>query len=818
VRTLRNLRQQRRSERPLPWIVAAGSISLLVLAAAFLGIRAIRSSFDEPSGAMYVLIVLLGIVALAAIIAVFFYTVRKRLMQERLGGTMMGWLQSHVYLGLFAIVAALAHAFLFPLSLGLSSGMFTLIVLVVLVISGALWRVVYTRVPPQVPGDVGNLSIRDSRDRALDNRIELDKLKVGKSREFQDAADDLLDARKHPVEIDQIVAGLDPAERESWPQVRHLVASINSESVRTVKQRRYARTLQLWRAVHLPLAALLLIGVLFHLYEVFNVGDLFASEVEQDFAGSEDCATCHGEIADEWKLSLHRNAQSSTITVAQTAAALDNDSSIGKICVNCHAPIGSQFSQSATFPVGSDPGVSPGGPEEEGITCVVCHTMPNAPDELAGFGELPLEEKGWLRLGTMVGPPLDDEDGVPNTAHDFATGFMRDPLASSQLCGACHNVVADPQDPNNRELGLAASDSQPVDSDGNGVLDENELNKDQALVLQTTFNEWEDFIAASGGSGTSCVDCHMPPKEPAPIAAGPPALAAPDRDRNEHTFVGVDYELNTDYYGQPGMPSGALEKVLEDREELLRTAVTITPEIPEAQGGVLTAVFHIRNNTGHSFPTGFAFARQFWLEVSAQTSGGQPICLRPVEGFNTPCESGRIASPSDDLKTCDVQPIGALGNNSFDVQLLQPFGAGDCDPWLVNFQKLLTDGGQQGAGTLVERAFQTLVGGAVKDRIRAVNDPLTGDAQVIATIPHGEADRYAYEFDVSQVPPGESVSVTAVLRFRHLPPYFVRALESFLPEDVTADELLANMTVVDVASNKELGDDTTDPDPATLAP
>jgi hypothetical protein len=801
-------------------VILAAVLAVIALAAAFLGIRALRSS-DQPSGPMYFLIVLLGILALATIIAVFFYTIRKRVMQEKLGGTMMGWLQSHVYLGILAVLAALAHAFLFPLSFGLSSGMFSLIILVILVISGALWRVVYARVPPQVPGDVGNLSISDSRDRALERRIELDKLKVGKSREFQEAVDALVEGRAHPAQVEQMVMGLEPAEREAWAQVQHLIALLHSESVRENKQRRYAKTLQLWRAVHLPLAALLLVGVAVHLFSVFNLGSFFQGEAEKKFAASEDCATCHGEIVDEWKLSLHRNAQSSTITVAQTEAALDNDSSVGKICVNCHAPIGTKFSQSATFPVGSDPGANPVGVEEEGITCVVCHTMPEAPDELDGFGELPLEEKGFLRLGTMVGPPLDGEEGVPNSAHDFDTGFMRDPVASSDLCGACHNVFADPQDPTNKDLGLAPNNSDRVDIGNDEILDENVIDKNNNLVLQTTFNEWEDFITASGGAGASCVDCHMPPKEPAPIADGPPALSAPDRDRNEHTFVGVDYELNTEYYEQGGMPSDALERVLEEREDLLQTSVTITGETPPEgfvdDPGVLTSVFHIRNNTGHSFPTGFAFARQFWLEVSAETSSGEPVCLLPVGDIPSPCASGQIGAADEDLKTCDAQPLGAIEDQTFDVQLLDASPLDDCDPWLVNFQKLLTDGGQQGAGVLVERAFQTLAAGAVKDRVRTVSDPLNGDTQVIAAIPHGQADRFAYQFDVRGVPQGESVRVTAVLHFRHLPPYFVRALENFLPEDLTADELLANMTVVDVASNKELDESGTNPDPETLS-
>ena len=48
----------------------------------------------------------------------------------------------------------------------------------------------------------------------------------------------------------------------------------------------------------------------------------------------------------------------------------------------------------------------------------------------------------------------------------------------------------------------------------------------------------------------------------------------------------------------------------------------------DAADGFLTVSVEVHNNLlAHAFPTGFAFARQFWLEVSAETDGGDEICL-----------------------------------------------------------------------------------------------------------------------------------------------------------------------------------------------
>ena len=177
-------------ERPWPWIGVFALLALVVLVASFFGIRALQAP-GTKSGTMFALIAALGVVALLLILVTFFYSARKRLLQERLGGTMMAWLKAHVWLGLVALVAVFAHAFLFPLSSSLTSGKISTILLIVLVVSGALWRAVYRQVPPKVPGDVGNLSIIDTRQRVEELTIELDKVRVGKSQAVQQEVDDL---------------------------------------------------------------------------------------------------------------------------------------------------------------------------------------------------------------------------------------------------------------------------------------------------------------------------------------------------------------------------------------------------------------------------------------------------------------------------------------------------------------------------------------------------------------------------------------------------------------------------------------------------
>ncbi len=71
------------------------------------------------------------------------------------------------------------------------------------------------------------------------------------------------------------------------------------------------------------------------------------------------------------------------------------------------------------------------------------------------------------------------------------------------------------------------------------------------------------------------------------------------------------------------------------------------------------------------------------------------------------------------------------------------------------------------------------------------------------------SDSYDYVFNTASLPPGTEIVVTAKLRFRHLPPYFVKGLaegdaeQERIPEEAKItdpDALLKNMVITDVVT------------------
>ena len=234
-------------------------------------------------------------------------------------------------------------------------------------------------------------------------------------------------------------------------------------------------------------------------------------------------------------------------------------------------------------------------------------------------------------------------------------------VGSSQLCGACHNVKVDM---NGNGLSPVTDDNtSTTDADGNFTLDQNELDVDangqlQDLVLQTTFDEWQDYVAGFEARIKSdprnkieaplgCTDCHMPTTgdgKQAVVDFAPGLLSKPDRTYRSHMFVGVDYDLDTAHYEESGMPANALQTVLDARQALIESAVTleVVDKGPNANGDDVQSVVVQNNLLGHNFPTGFAFARQFWLEVTANDRGRQRgVPHEAVERHRHPVLVGR---------------------------------------------------------------------------------------------------------------------------------------------------------------------------------
>lgn len=720
----------------------------------------------------------------------------------------------------------------------------------------------YASLPKRIPATVGNLSRTDTRSRREQIQVEIEKTTAGASAELRRLIELRLAGTARPSELDEKAGALSPEEQAAWREVRQLADRRDRYRDREPKQERYHRLLQGWKVLHLPLAIVLGVAIAIHISDVLGLTPrVFANEADA-LPASEQCAVCHSEVVREWMLAIHSSAQTTPTTVAQTALALQQDPAIGQICTNCHAPLGTQIAPSDTFPL---PGEGDEAVLSDGVTCWTCHAIPEAPTEIRGaVDDFPVNRVEGRSFGTVFSTPLGSEPPLPVPDHQVEVGFMGSRLGTFELCGACHNVKVDLAESQDgfSPFGDDVSDervsefraSPPLDSDGNGTIDENELqfldldgdgfadlspgsperdvdgtNRLLDLVLQTTFDEWENFIASNQVSSKhTCGTCHMPSLGAGPTVDDAPAgLAIPERPRHSHEFIGVDYDLTPGHYAALGVGGDdATEEVLADRLGLISSAVDVSAEVVKLNPQLLRARVRIVSGIiGHEFPTGFAFARQWWFEVSAETADGTPVCLVPVHpvfgpdrraGIPSPCSSGSPPSggtwsergtAAEDVSTCDPREVaktfaadfavvGLVPNNAtVDLAVAAPLA--NCDPWLANFQKILTDGDPEGTGRFIEVPYQSLLPDIVKLQTRVADNQLMAPLKPYDD-PTTEADdrakEFDYVFDVSQVR-GQEVTVTVVMHLRHLPPYFIRALDGFYPDGLTADRLLEQLVV-----------------------
>src|SRR6185503_18389078 len=304
------------------------------------------------------------------------------------------------------------------------------------------------------------------------------------------------------------------------------------------------------------------------------------------------------------------------------------------------------------------------------------------------------------------------------------------------------------------------------------------------------------------------------------------SLALPDRPLHSHEFVGVDYDLEPGHYEGLGVGDDARTEVLNARDRLISRAVTLTPEVDQVTAQTITVAVTVRtSDIGHDFPTGFAFARQWWLEVKATTESGDTgtVCLLPVNpgalridrrnGIPTPnCSSGSPTggvdwsqAPAEDLRTCDPRQVAAeFGTlNNATVVLTASAPLTDCDPWLTNFQKILTDGDPEATGRFLEVPYQSLLPDIVKLQtrvadqqvmapIKSFDDPNTRDVD--------EREKtFLYIFDTSRAR-GQKITVSFALHLRHLPPYFLTGLDGLYSDNLTGETLLKQMVVSTAAT------------------
>ena len=232
-----------------------------------------------------------GALGTLAILILLYFGVRKRSYRST-WGTLEGWLQCHLYLGLLAAVLILFHTgFRFHDKVAVAA----FAVLLIVVASGFWGAVVYTGAPrrlTEVEGDLPPAAIAQQLDQL---GRTMARLAAGRSAPFQKVCTDLLaelvparlagwkllfggERRKRGDAAAPWAAELrhvPPGEQEELRQLIVLSRQRRELHQRLLAQQRYRNQLEVWLYLHLPLSLALVALVAAHLIAV-----LFFSKLE----------------------------------------------------------------------------------------------------------------------------------------------------------------------------------------------------------------------------------------------------------------------------------------------------------------------------------------------------------------------------------------------------------------------------------------------------------------------------------------------------------------------------------------------------------
>lgn len=268
------------SRRARPWIATA-----LALAAALAVSYVVYLAHTPephggtPAGLAY------GVAAAALLAVLFGLAVRKRAYRSRLG-SLDGWLQAHLYLGLLTVPLVLAHAgFRFEDPLAIAA----FAVLLAVVATGLIGARLYATVPRRLSAVEGDLSPEQLAEAIHGRRQTMARLAAGRSpafvaiyRELDQAgrpgplaAWRVLAAGAAPAALpaeEALLARVGPTERTPLAELLHEARRGRELHAELQRLRRARNLLEVWLYAHLPLAAVLGVLVAAHGVAAFYFG------------------------------------------------------------------------------------------------------------------------------------------------------------------------------------------------------------------------------------------------------------------------------------------------------------------------------------------------------------------------------------------------------------------------------------------------------------------------------------------------------------------------------------------------------------------
>jgi hypothetical protein len=295
---------------------------------------------------------------------------------------------------------------------------------------------------------------------------------------------------------------------------------------------------------------------------------------------AESCGSCHADHAAQHGASGHARATSSPVFRAMLPEVEASWGAFARQqCEGCHAPAHSS---------------------DEAIGCVSCHAA------IGNHGE----RDGLLAVDPTrpLGGRLDDAE--PTVAHRTA---RRDFLASSSLCGTCHELTG------------------------------------PRLAVEPTLTEHR--TSPQGRAGVSCADCHMPRDEARTLTPESTRVRA----TTDHRFIGFD---------PPWGASPDEARVAAERTRAL-LASALSLELTLVEGGVEVTLTNV--GAGHAVPTGAAALRDLWVDLELD---GEVIASRVIELGDRPMAGDRVVALLTDADRIERNVLDAGTSRRVRVPLL----------------------------------------------------------------------------------------------------------------------------------------------------
>ncbi len=239
-----------------------------------------------------------GIAAALLVVVLALFGVRKRAYHSKVG-TLEGWLQAHVYLGLLVLLVALFHTgFRFADRMAVAA----FAVLAAVVVSGAVGAALYTTLPRLLTEVESNLTTAEISERLNRLSASMARLASGRSQAFEGVYRELqsgdtprglagwkLLVGRVPGAMRageragtgaggarwaRLLATVPPEEQEPLRQLLVVARQHRELLLRFAYQERYKNLLDAWLWIHLPLSVALLVLIAAHVLGALYFGAL----------------------------------------------------------------------------------------------------------------------------------------------------------------------------------------------------------------------------------------------------------------------------------------------------------------------------------------------------------------------------------------------------------------------------------------------------------------------------------------------------------------------------------------------------------------